>query len=141
MKRIIILAILALFIVSANSAYAMKTEDLENVLGLNVEYIYDGYCDGATLGILSGKVTGVYTSSCASCPMSNSLNGLVGKQGGKIAAGFKYTPELSIVTVVKADHTWIHYNKDGTIFNQGTWTQCAPAAGQVAINLPVSTKK
>lgn len=141
MKRNVILAVLAIFIISVNGANAAipvdVSEQIGNAMGLTVAYSYDGYCDGATLNILSGKVTGDYTSPCASCPQPYTLKGITGKQNGVAAAGFKYTPDMGLITVVRADHTWTHYS-GGTIFNSGTWTQCA-ALDQVAEDLPAST--
>lgn len=137
MKTGIILAILAVFMFSASAASADIVDDFAEVTGMTVQYVYDGYCDGATLNILSGKVTGVWNSPCATCPFTETLNGRTGRDGGVAAAGFKYTPDTyGIWTIVRADHTWTHYYNSGGVANQGTWTAC-PAAN-VAADAPPS---
>ena len=148
MKKILVVAMLAALIAPVVSASDFGNINPGNSFGTNaltVAYTYDGYCDGATLNIANGKVTGVYSSPCASCPFTNTLNGITGKQNGVAAAGFKYTPDdYSIFTVVRADHTWTHYYEapPHNVMNSGTWTECTAASGKVAANnLPSYTSK
>ncbi len=93
----------------------------------NVSFKFDGYCDGmsVTLGT-NGIVTGEWNSSCAMCNQYVAVGGTGGlalTQGKLLTLannGLTY-----LYTVVRADHTWTHYAFDGTVFNQGTWTECA----------------
>lgn len=135
-KILLVVAVFAMLMAPAVSADSIVS-DFGNANTFKLSYTYDGFCDGATLSITNGIVTGTYSSPCASCPFTNTLSGKTGKQNGVLAAGFTYSPPLANVkfTVVRADHTWTHYDYNNNIFNQGTWTQCTVPL-QVAANLP-----
>ncbi len=95
----------------------------------NQNIVYDGYCDGASLtydmftGLASGSQTG------ASCGISGPMLGTVANvfaQGPALTMSYDTTASFSgMVTVIRADHTWTHYQNTGagmTVVNSGTWS-------------------
>ncbi len=132
MKRTILgglVLALALFIGQVGSSHAA---------GQNI--MYDGFCDGVNLtydmftGLASGTQTGCGGS--ISGPMMGTVADVFG-QGPAVTMGYDSTASYagSFITVIRADHTWTHYQNTGggiTVFNSGTWspgTAVRPNAG------------
>jgi len=87
---------------------------------------YDTYCDGASLsydmftGLASGTETGCYSG-----PMMGTVASIF-SQGPALTMGYDATATLAgYVTVIRADHTWSHYQNTGagiSVLNSGTWS-------------------
>jgi len=97
--------------------------------GANI--MYDGFCDGVniTYDMFTGLATGVQTG-CAGA-VTGPMLGTVARvfnQGVALTMGYDSTATYAssgFVTVIRADHTWTHYQNSGagiTIFNSGTWS-------------------
>jgi hypothetical protein len=144
MKRVRVFAgvlVLALLVVPIGWAGA-------NDSGINAgtwDLIFDGFCDGLNINYAgaTGIATGMYSSSCSSCPETDRLAGTAGfvaSQGGAITLAFETiggTSPAWIYTVVRKDHTWTHYNWDGSVFVSGTWSFCTE--GKAPEGAPHST--
>jgi len=95
--------------------------------------MYDGFCDGASLtyDIFTGTASGARTGCTGgvSGPMLGTV-AQVFSQGAALTMGYDSSEiggahAAGLVTVVRADHTWTHYQNTGagiTVFNSGTWT-------------------
>ena len=91
--------------------------------------VYDGYCDGANLtyDIFTGLASGVQTG-CAGTINGNMLGTVanVFGQGPSLTMGYDTAASFNgMITVIRADHTWTHYNNTGagiTVVNSGTWS-------------------
>ena len=97
---------------------------------LVMDVILNGHCDGLTVNIdPEGMITGSHTSSCAACPGDAALGGLVLRllANSKPSGHVYYAPALdtALHTDFHPDGTWRHFDWDGHVFNQGTWTLCS----------------
>ncbi len=112
------------------------TDELTEALAIGrgrFSIVYDGYCDGVTLSFdaSTGIVTGVNTSPCATCPMSDNMFGTVRSVPGQ---GVVFTMEYdtwqgnepTFFTVIwRQGQTYTHYFQDGLELS-GTWSVCPP---------------
>jgi len=99
---------------------------------------FDGYCDGLHLNIPSvglpgtaqsvdGDQTGCLTGGVFGQARANPTTGRYGVTKG---SEFVTIPGFSTFTVVKRDHTWVHYSISGDtiyVLNSGTWSAGPPA--------------
>lgn len=115
-------------------ALALMVGQVGTSKAAGVNLVYDGYCDGASVNydIFTGMADGVMTG-CYSGPMMGSVAQIFG-QGPGLTMGYDTSATgAGIVTVIRADHTWTHYNNTGggiAVVNSGTWSPgvAAPAA-------------
>jgi hypothetical protein len=92
-------------------------------------FIYDGYCDGMTLTFNTGTgiTSGTYSSACGTCPYPDAVGGTVGVvfgQGVTFSLSWDGTSGIPLWTVIRTNRTFTHYNYDGSVFLNGTWTPC-----------------
>ena len=144
MKRIrVFLGVLVLALLVVPLGWAGPNDN-----GINAgtwDLIFDGYCDGLNINYAgaTGIATGTYSSSCASCPMTDRMAGTAGyvaSQGGAITLSYETVDgncPVWLYTVVRKDHTWTHYGFDGAAFNSGTWSFCTKA--KAPAGAPAST--
>ncbi|MDQ1466719.1 MAG: hypothetical protein QOH10_1134 [Actinomycetota bacterium] len=98
---------------------------------------FDGYCDGLHLSVPSvgtqeatsvdGYRTGCETGGVFGTAKPNAS----GDYGVLRGAEFLTIPNASVFTVVKKDHTWVHYGVSGNliyVFASGTWSIGVPPA-------------
>jgi hypothetical protein len=141
--------LLSVFALCLSSVSVLKAGTVGNDTDaiLHFEIMYDGYCDGVSLDVNSatGIATGVYGSTCATCPFTNQIGGTTGNIIGPlgITTNISYDTigsagPLNLFTRLNADGTWAHYGYDGSIFNSGTFSFCSPSA-VVAENAVPST--
>jgi hypothetical protein len=106
---------------------------------LVIDVMFDGYCDGMHLNIISGTglVDGNRIGDCL--PALDPLTGTVGNvitQGTAVTVHFDNGIQ-DFIMVVRQNGTWTLYTNDGGgiyVFNQGTWSNAlaAGAAGATA---------
>lgn len=141
MKRRVFLLAIVVVLALATTVAAAKSEPAFGT-GINktgtIDLLFDGYCDGVSFGYDTGTGllnNGYYQSSCATCPSPDRMGGTVGIITGGQGVGatmgwetlFGGAP-VSIFTVIRADHTWTHYDWSGSVMNSGTWTACGAGA-------------
>lgn len=118
----------------------------------SVNIVYDGYCDGANLNydIFTGLASGVQTGPSCSPVVSGPMLGTVADifaQGPALTMGYDPTATFSsygFVTVIRADHTWTHYQNSGggiTVANSGTWSFGTAVRPRVNGGKPSSFRK
>jgi len=93
--------------------------------------MYDGFCDGANLtyDIFTGLASGTQTGCTGTItgPMLGTVAQVFG-QGAALTMGYDSTASFAssgFVTVIRADHTWTHYQNTGagiSVYNSGTWS-------------------
>ena len=132
-KVSVLLLIVSLF-ASVSFADSPKTNGrMAKLIELDIRY--DGYCDGlsVTLEKPSGRVLGVYASSCAECPLNYAVSGVIvaGSPGVQQSAHFAYDPsDFEAHTILGVSHdgvdsgTYTHYYLNGEVVTTGTWTSC-----------------
>ena len=150
MRKISVIGIILVLVMTtlvAGTAGAKSTpgfgDGAEAPVAFNI--LFDGYCDGFSGAFdgATGLFVGTYTSSCATCPMTDRLAGsyaTIYSQGKALTVAFETVggnPPF-IWTVIRANHTWTHYLFDGSVMNTGTWSLCpnAPVPGA----LPSTTR-
>jgi hypothetical protein len=110
--------------------------------GTSYDITFDGYCDGLHLNIPSAGMPGFARTvdgdqtGCDSGGVFGQArpNGLSGHYGVTEGSEFIAIPAFSSFTVVRRNHTWVHYGYNGnniTVINQGTWTLGPPKARQL----------
>ncbi len=116
-------------------AFDMRADGL-----LGYDLIFDGFCDGVsgTIDTVSGLSVGTYTSSCATCPFTDRMGGHAGQiqaNGPAVSLSWETGP-TNLHTLIRQNGTWTHYNYDGTVLIEGTWTSCAALKGSEAGTQP-----
>lgn len=141
MKRAILIgamlaSLLAASLAGAAGARSQAAISIEPDRIRTIELSFDGYCDGITItwDTDSNVVTGVWNSSCASCPYGDVFGGIYGqaKYSGQSEKAFTLAPQTSyggpasFVTSItlKPMGLWTMRDFHGNIINQGTWTRC-----------------
>ncbi len=105
---------------------------------------FDGYCDGLHLNIPSVGMPGFARSvdgdqiGCDSGGLFGQArpDGATGQYGVDAGSEFVTLPGFSSFTVVRPDHTWVHYyaanGNQIEVLNSGTWSLGTPQASQLS---------
>lgn len=129
------------------TAALMTVTGLAQAAGVPAGLTFDGYCDGMTgLTNSSGVVMGTHSFSACGLtdeatlgPAGKALAGASGKGYALTENGVAQFGEV-LTYVINADGTWVAMSPDlGGVFNSGTWTKGAPAAGVKGLKASTSS--
>jgi hypothetical protein len=123
MKRKIFFAatLVALFVVAGT-----VSGDSRRILVKDI--LFDGYCDG--LHLVIDTSTGVVTGHATGC-FADAIVGTFGRIKDLNCITYVYETHPIPLSVIRADRTFTHYEIDGSIINEGTFSPGVPpkAAG------------